>query len=95
MGNTATTMRPPVEDLNRQDILTQIGYSNKIIQHNENLMGHVAKTNDYLYWLMFVLAVLGAFFLAKYVNDCINGKIERRARAHALQTRRLGQAEAV
>lgn len=92
MGNTSTTTaKPPPQ----QDIITQFGYINKVHQQNENIIFHMTHTNDYLFWLMSAVIILGLFFVARYMNICFNKRVQRIAASGQLQLRRMQPGETV
>lgn len=91
MGNTATTTRPPTENqgISRQDILTQIGHTNTMMQHNVEILEHTSHMKTYMSGLLYAVILLGVFFMMRYFVKFLNRRIDQRAAASVMQMRRI------
>lgn len=84
-------VQPPLRqtEVQTQDIISQVGYSNKIDKHQENIINNLGSMNLYLCVLVVLFVAAALFFMARYINRCIHKKIERATQANILRMRQL------
>lgn len=85
MGNKLPTPEKTVE---QQEIITQVGYNNHV-QHTNNILNQVSQLNWYIFVIIILVAAVGVFFVFRYVNKCINKKIDRRAQANLFRLSKM------
>lgn len=81
---------PPMPPSNSEDAKVntgQVGYNNKLEQHNTLIITHLGQMNLYLGLFVVIIGLVVIFGLLRYLNLCLSKRIDRGAEAMVMRRR--------